>query len=164
MAASIPFRAFNERRDIRIYHGGDLPHCRQNGCTYFVTFRLADALPQIVVRELEAVRSRWLRSHDIDPLSHEWKQKFALLPLDKKREYERNVAANLNDRLDEYTARKCNQALIRQGTFWHSESYDPIIRDLQQLERFQRSIRANPSKANLRAGDYHLSEEATYDV
>jgi REP element-mobilizing transposase RayT len=40
-----------------------LPHWRQDGATYFVTFRLHDSLPQEKVRELAAWRSVWERRH-----------------------------------------------------------------------------------------------------
>jgi putative transposase len=36
-----------------------LPHWRQEGVTYFVTFRLADSLPQSRLRELDAMRAQW---------------------------------------------------------------------------------------------------------
>ena len=36
-----------------------LPHWRQDGATYFVTFRLADSLPQSKLRELEAIKREW---------------------------------------------------------------------------------------------------------
>jgi putative transposase len=40
-----------------------LPHWRQEGATYFVTFRLGDSLPQGKLRELAAVRDDWERRH-----------------------------------------------------------------------------------------------------
>jgi hypothetical protein len=40
-----------------------LPHWRQVGATYFVTFRLGDSLPQAKVRELRARRDEWNRRH-----------------------------------------------------------------------------------------------------
>ena len=41
------------RPDDAIGHvSGNLPHWRQEGVTYFVTFRLADSLPQLKLREL----------------------------------------------------------------------------------------------------------------
>ena len=46
------FRGLNARLAIRIYQR-NLPHWRQDGATYFVTFRLADALPQSALQELE---------------------------------------------------------------------------------------------------------------
>jgi type I restriction enzyme R subunit len=57
---SIPFRGFDEFGDMHSYYHGHLPHWRQSGCTYFVTFRLADSLPQRVVDEIEYERDQWL--------------------------------------------------------------------------------------------------------
>ena len=54
------FRGFDEHRPVRFYRR-HLPHWRQEGITYFVTFRLADALPQAKLRELAAMRKEWLR-------------------------------------------------------------------------------------------------------
>ena len=42
---------------------GSLPHWRQEGTTYFVTFRLADALPTEVLRQWEMERADWSRRH-----------------------------------------------------------------------------------------------------
>ena len=47
------------------------------------------------------------------------------------------------------TARYCNQALERAGDFWHSESYDHVVRDEQELERVFFYILNNPVKAQL---------------
>jgi len=47
---------------LDIYYG-DLPHWRQEGATYFVTFRLADALPEDVGRRLKQERETWHRTH-----------------------------------------------------------------------------------------------------
>jgi hypothetical protein len=38
-----------------------LPHWRQPGATYFVTFRLADSLPKEKLHELDLLRSEWLK-------------------------------------------------------------------------------------------------------
>lgn len=40
-----------------------LPHWRQDGATYFVTFRLADSLPQSKLRELKQIQVDWERRH-----------------------------------------------------------------------------------------------------
>jgi len=40
-----------------------LPHWRQEGATYFVTFRLGDSLPQAKLQELAAWRAEWERQH-----------------------------------------------------------------------------------------------------
>jgi hypothetical protein len=73
-----------------------LPHWRQDGATYFVTFRLSDALPADVVAVLKRERDEWLAKHPgffegraIDP-SHE-----AL-----RLEYERLAFASLDRWLD----------------------------------------------------------------
>src|SRR5262245_6831254 len=44
-----------------------LPHWRQEGATYFVTFRLHDALPQAKLDELEQVRREWEKQHPVPP-------------------------------------------------------------------------------------------------
>jgi putative transposase len=40
-----------------------LPHWRQEGATYFVTYRLADSLPQAKIHELEQIRQQWELEH-----------------------------------------------------------------------------------------------------
>ncbi len=59
----IDFRAFDPHKTVRIYRR-NLPHWRQDGATYFVTFRLHDALPQHLVQQLEQIRQALLRAGD----------------------------------------------------------------------------------------------------
>jgi putative transposase len=47
------------------------------------------------------------------------------------------------------TARYCNQALERSGTFWHHESYDHVVRDEKEYEHTVAYILNNPVKAGL---------------
>jgi type I restriction enzyme R subunit len=61
---------FNPHTEIDI-HRGDLPHWEQGSVWYFVTFRLADSLPQSVVEALKAEREQWKQTHDIDNLTRE---------------------------------------------------------------------------------------------
>ena len=42
---------------------GDLPHWRQAGTTYFVTFRLADSLPQEKLAQWRNEREQWRTTH-----------------------------------------------------------------------------------------------------
>ncbi|MCX6995953.1 MAG: Mur ligase family protein [Kiritimatiellaeota bacterium] len=42
---------------------GNLPHWRQAGATYFVTFRTADSLPQEKIEQWIRERSAWLQQH-----------------------------------------------------------------------------------------------------
>ena len=49
-----------------------------------------------------------------------------------------------------FTAREANKRLGRTGeAFWQHESYDPWVRDGQQLERIRAYIEENPVKAGL---------------
>ncbi|MBC7249548.1 MAG: transposase [Anaerolineae bacterium] len=47
------------------------------------------------------------------------------------------------------TARFCNEALGRSGSFWTPESYDHVVRDGKELERIVAYIINNPVKAGL---------------
>jgi REP element-mobilizing transposase RayT len=62
------FQGFHPDKPIHIYIRG-LPHFRQDGATYFVTFRLADSLPQSKLRELRTIKQQWERNHQ-PPYSH----------------------------------------------------------------------------------------------
>jgi REP element-mobilizing transposase RayT len=42
---------------------GDLPHWRQDGALYFVTFRLADSLPRGLLNRWRKERDEWRRRH-----------------------------------------------------------------------------------------------------
>ena len=96
-----PFRAFSPYEEVRIYHSNSLPHWRQGGCTYFVTFRLADSLPQSVLAQLKEERDAWLTAHNINPESANWQSTFTNLPEEQRREYERQSAKSLNIELDQ---------------------------------------------------------------
>ncbi|QDT03699.1 Transposase IS200 like protein [Rubripirellula lacrimiformis] len=49
-----------------------LPHWRQKGATYFVTFRLADALPQSKQLELKRWRAEWERQNPEPRTEQQW--------------------------------------------------------------------------------------------
>jgi len=57
----------------------NLPHWRQEGATYFVTFRLADAVPQAVLKQWADELDAWLKFHP-EPwnaaMKHEYHQRF----------------------------------------------------------------------------------------
>jgi type I restriction enzyme R subunit len=67
---------------------GKLPHWRQEGVTYFVTFRLADSLPQTKLREWLQEREAWLAVHP-----KPWDD-------DTNRAYHRQFTARIGKRLD----------------------------------------------------------------
>jgi hypothetical protein len=62
---------FDPLSEIDIRTGGNLPHWEQGSVWYFVTFRLADALPRDVVGKIQQQREQWRRTHDLRNLSRE---------------------------------------------------------------------------------------------
>ena len=54
---------FFDRRKSLTIRWGNLPHWRQDGALYFVTFRLSDSLPKERLDEMRRMRSGWLDSH-----------------------------------------------------------------------------------------------------
>ncbi len=60
---------FNPFADIRVTRN-NLPHWQQPGATYFITFRMADSLPAMMLQELEAERLCWHQNNP-PPLSPE---------------------------------------------------------------------------------------------
>lgn len=52
------FHGLRPDRPVTV-HQRHLPHWRQAGATYFVTFRLADSLPQNRLSELRSFRDQW---------------------------------------------------------------------------------------------------------
>lgn len=59
----------NPHSEIDIREGGNLPHWEQGAVWYFVTFRLADALPTPVVREIQQQREEWKNHRDLNALT-----------------------------------------------------------------------------------------------
>ena len=55
-------------------------------------------------------------------------------------------------------AREINQRQERSGELWQRDYFDRLIRDRPHLANCVRYIRRNPSKANLRPGEYLLWE------
>ncbi len=62
---------FNPLTEIDVRTGGSLPHWEQGSVWYFVTFRLADALPATVIEEMKEQREQWKKKHDLSNLSRE---------------------------------------------------------------------------------------------
>jgi hypothetical protein len=65
------FRGLNSDLPIRRYER-HLPHWRQEGAIYFVTFRLADALPQSKLDYLHRLRKEWERMHPQPRSDADW--------------------------------------------------------------------------------------------
>jgi REP element-mobilizing transposase RayT len=54
---------FHAEAEIDSEWGHNLPHWRQGGVIYFITFRLADSLPAHRVQQIKVERERWLKFH-----------------------------------------------------------------------------------------------------
>jgi len=61
------FHGLREELSLRVYVR-HMPHWRQDGATYFVTFRLADSLPESSLHELERLKNDWQANN---PSSHD---------------------------------------------------------------------------------------------
>ncbi|MFK8115202.1 MAG: transposase [Rubripirellula sp.] len=99
--ANLVFKPFDERGDVRIYYHGFLPHWRQIGCTYFVTWRLADSIPQAVLMQWRSERAEWLQARGIDSDASHWLQKFKQLPYSERILFERHFVSQFLSKLDE---------------------------------------------------------------
>jgi REP-associated tyrosine transposase len=80
-------RFFNPNADIR-HTENRLPHWQQKGAVYFVTFRLADAIPENLLSRWETKRECWLRLH---PQPR---------PIDVEQEYHRRFSSTIDRWLD----------------------------------------------------------------
>jgi len=199
------FAPFDPEAPVGIY-SRHLPHWRQEGCTYFVTFRLGDSIPQDKARQWEAELDDWHRRNP-EPHSREQRADYharfterfhqwldaghgACWLRDPDRaavveqalrcfEGERYVLRGyvvmpnhvhvlvqpvqghlLKDILHSwksFTAHKLNEVLGRKGKVWQDESFDCIVRNPAQLEKYAVYIQQNPAKAGLSAGEYRLS-------
>ena len=56
---------------LRLQH---LPHWRQDGATYFVTFRLADSLPEAKLIEIKNHRAWWEHTHPEPRSETDWEE------------------------------------------------------------------------------------------
>ncbi|MCH7728393.1 MAG: hypothetical protein IH991_18235 [Planctomycetes bacterium] len=67
------FRGLHSDLPIRAYRR-HLPHWRQDGATYFVTFRLADSIPQEQLRALKRWRAIWEHSNAEPRSDEKWQE------------------------------------------------------------------------------------------
>jgi hypothetical protein len=83
----VPFRASTPDNEVAIARRR-LPHWRQSGVAYFVTFRLAESLPQSLLQQWRDEHTIWLRWHP-PPWSP-----------DEEREYEERFIDRMQEWLD----------------------------------------------------------------
>lgn len=80
----------------------NLPHWRQEGAVYFVTFRLADSIPKSVLEMWRSERTHWLVSLGISPNvdADELPQALKRVPAAVRRSFEQEQARQLFVELD----------------------------------------------------------------
>jgi len=82
-----PLRGFDPYGEVNVARRR-LPHWQQPGAAYFITFRLADSLPQSRLRQWREERAIWLRWHPEPWLAAE------------QREYEERFVRRIQEWLD----------------------------------------------------------------
>ncbi|HLX60022.1 MAG TPA: transposase [Planctomycetota bacterium] len=92
----------------------NLPHWRQDGVTYFVTFRLCDSLPQSKLDELESYRNEWMKNRPL-PFSKAQKEELAL-------EVMRRIEAWLDQGMGSCLMRDTRVAKIVSDAFHHFDN------------------------------------------
>lgn len=84
----------------------NLPHWRQDGAVYFVTFRLKDSIPKSVLEAWEHDRRIWLAANGVtdanDPTDR--LQRYRAIPIERRRAYERDQARGSSSSLTGATA------------------------------------------------------------
>ena len=95
------FRGLDPHREVRIYRR-NLPHWRQDGATYFVTFRLGDSIPEHVLHGWEIDRRTWLTAHGLTPGLDRaaWLQQYRQIPRVERERFERAEARRLFREVD----------------------------------------------------------------
>ena len=197
-----------------------MPHWRQSGCTYFVTYRLADSISKQVLRQWDRQKVEWLAERGFILQGEPWQVGFEKLGEMEKRTFQRKFSGTIESFLDEgrgscvlgkrraaqlvesswrhfdgvrytlhdliimpnhvhvmvtpsvgfelenilqgrkrHTAQEINAELGRSGQLWQKHSFDHVVRNRIQFEKFSRYIAENPLKAKLSKGDFlHYSE------
>ena len=123
--------AFFDPEAPLVIRRGKLPHWRQEGTIYFVTFRLSDSLPQTKLEWLRREKELWLRLNP-EPRSNR-----------QQREYHERFTQTVDRWLDAGYGR-C--VLNSSGPIWRHESFDHIIRSAEHLAKFEAYIRNNPMR------------------
>ena len=199
-----PFTPFDPDAPLAIY-GRQLPHWRQDGATYFVTFRLADAMPQEKLKLWLRERAQWLEEHP-EPHTPAEQEEYHRQFTDRLQEWmdagygkcllrepklsklvedafhffdgeryllgtyvmmpnhvhvlvrpiEGHTLSEILHSWKSFTSNKINEALDQHGTVWLDESFDCLVRNEAQLEKYAAYIRENPAKAGLKPSEYRL--------
>jgi putative transposase len=120
------FQFYNKELETRRTRR-DLPHWEQHCVCTFVTFRMADSLPQEVIAGWVAERDAWLRTRGIDPDNERWREALDDLPDEMVDAFHRTFTRRLHEFLDSgYGSCLLRRAELRRIVedslrHWHSE-------------------------------------------
>ncbi len=104
------FQGLRDDLPLRIYEQL-LPHWRQAGATYFVTFRLDDSLPETRLRELRGIKEQSLRNY----------------PLPRLPRIQDELGRDLTRRIEEWLDQGLGQCVLRRAEV--SERVVSVMRD-----------------------------------
>ena len=188
----------------------NLPHWEQPGATYFVTFRLADAVPQEIQEQWREELKTWVKFHP-EPWDskttfeyqrrfvaerEEWLDRgagscllgqpavaqvvektlrhfngarytldaFVIMPNHVHvliQPAEKNSLSGILHSWKSFAAKEINRSLGRSGSLWQDESFDRMVRDFEELERYRSYVAENPVKAKLSSGQVVLDSGGT---
>ncbi|MEE9310937.1 MAG: alanine--tRNA ligase-related protein, partial [Planctomycetota bacterium] len=193
--------AVTHGREIKKRQGANLPHWEAKDGVYFVTFRLADSLPEEARKRIKFEREdiiataiqlgRELSASELDRLTRLHTEKLDELlasghgDCDLAREDCGEVVSNAlrhfngeryelfawcvmpnhvhvvfrpigDHKLENimqswksFTSKACNKLTGKTGVFWQTESFDRLIRNQSEFEKFIQYTVDNPSKAGL---------------
>jgi REP element-mobilizing transposase RayT len=154
------------------YLKGSLPHWRQEGAIYFVTFRTADSLPRHRVPARYAHGDRTRTFHELLDAGHgqcplaipqcRTIVERTLMHFEHERylldelvvapnhvhvlvvPFENHGLSDIVRSWKSYSAKQINRVLGRVGPLWQKESFDHILRSAAQLESVRAYVRAHP--------------------
>ena len=201
-SSTLPFSPFDPQQPATIKHRR-LPHWEQAGCTYFATFRLADALPVEYWQQWRNERDACLRALPATANEDQREEAAALFTAKLEEKTDEGLGAcllkeealaalvestlrhedgqhyqlgsfvimpnhvhaivrpvmghSLAETLQNWksvSSHRINRLRHQTGSLWQAESFDHIIRNEHQLERFERYIAENPIRARLASGSF----------
>ena len=156
----LEFTPFSEHKAVRIYRT-NLPHWRQDGCTYFVTFRLADSIPKKVLDDWQREKATWLAVHGIEmDQGGQWMTAFLMLP-DKQRFTFENI---FNRKLNEYLDRSHGSCLMAQPSQAQTLKDKLLFFDRQRYQIGDYVVMPNHVHALIRPGDGHELEKILQSI
>ncbi len=100
------FKAFNPQEPVHVYHR-NLPHWRQDGSTYFVTFRAGDSIPKPILLQWMEEDRLWLKARGVEmngaPRNLEGLREhcFTEIPEKLQEEFFRRTARRMHVELDQ---------------------------------------------------------------